>query len=53
MRDFKRLFQFLAIPIAMTGFVVIASQAAGFVLRKEQRIKLDSSLIVSAKNPRT
>jgi hypothetical protein len=54
MRDFERLFQFLAIPVAMIGFVLIAAQAGGFVLRKEQRVKIDSSLVVvPAKNPRS
>jgi hypothetical protein len=50
MRDFKQVFQFLAIPVAMTVFVLMASQAGGFVLRKNQRAKLDSSLVVPTKN---
>ena len=52
MRDFKRLFQFLAIPLAMTGFVLLASQAGGFVLRKNQGDKVESFLISSTKNTR-
>jgi hypothetical protein len=52
MRDFKRLFQFLAIPLAMTGFVLLASQAGGFVLRKDQGVKVDSFLTSSTKNTR-
>jgi hypothetical protein len=52
MRNFRKLFQFLAIPVAMTGFVLLASQAGGFVMRKEQSAKIDSSLAVPAKNPR-
>jgi hypothetical protein len=44
------VFQFLAIPVAMTVFVLMASQAGGFVLRKNQRAKLDSSLVVPTKN---
>jgi hypothetical protein len=50
-RNFKQLFQFLAIPLAMTGFVLIASQAGGFVLRKDQPTKVDSSLVTPVKNP--
>jgi len=55
MRNFKQLFQFLAIPVAMTGFVLLASQAGGFKLRTEQQLspKLDSHLIITPnKNPR-
>jgi hypothetical protein len=43
-RSFKQLFQFLAIPLAMTGFVLIAAQAGGFVLRKDHPVKIDSNL---------
>jgi hypothetical protein len=50
MRNFERLSHFLAIPVAMIAFVLIASQAGGFVLRKNQRAKLDSSLVVPTKN---
>jgi hypothetical protein len=50
-RSLKQLFQFLAIPLAMTGFVLVASQAGGFVLRKHQSIKVDSSLVTPVKNP--
>jgi len=50
-RSLKQLFQFLAIPLAMTGFVLIASQAGGFVLRKHPSIKVDSSLITPVKDP--
>ena len=49
--NFKQLFQLIAIPLAMTGFVLIASQAGGFVLRKDQPVKLDSNLAVPLKNP--
>jgi hypothetical protein len=49
MRNFERLFQFLAIPVAVTGFVLLASQAGGFVLRKDQGVKVDSFLISTAK----
>ena len=52
MRDFKRLFQFLAIPVAVTGFVLLASQAGGFVLRKDQGVKVDGFLTSSAKSTR-
>jgi hypothetical protein len=52
MRDFERLFQFLAIPVAMTGFVLLASQAGGFVLRKDQGVKVDSFLVTPTKNTR-
>ena len=52
MRDFERLFQFLAIPAAVTGFVLLASQAGGFVLRKDQGVK-DSFLVTPAKNTRS
>ena len=52
MRDFERLFQFLAIPVAVTGFVLLASQAGGFVLRKDQGVKVDSFLISAAKSTR-
>lgn len=51
MRSIKQLFQFLTIPLAMTGFVLIASQVGGFVLRKDQPAKIDSQLI--APNPRS
>lgn len=50
-RNFKQLVQFLAIPLAMTGFVLIASQVGGFVLRKHQPAKIDSSLATQARNP--
>lgn len=52
MRSFKELVQFLAIPLAMTGFVVVASHAGGFVLRKDQRVKIDSQLVTPSKYPR-
>ena len=52
MRDFERLFQFLAIPAAVTGFVLLASQAGGFVLRKDQGVKVGSFLISPAKSTR-
>ena len=52
MRDFKRLFQFLAIPVAVTGFVLLASQAGGFVLRKDQGVKVDSFLVSPGKSTR-
>jgi hypothetical protein len=52
MRNFRQLFQFLAIPVAMTGFVLLASYAGGFVMRKEPVAKIDSSLASQAKNPR-
>ena len=51
MLSFKQLFQFLAIPLAMTGFLLIASQAGGFVLRKDVPIKIDSHLTTSNKHP--
>jgi hypothetical protein len=51
-RSCRQLFQFLAIPLAMGGFVLIASQAGGFVLRKDPPAKIDSSLVIPAKNPR-
>lgn len=51
MLSFKQLFQFLAIPLAMTGFLLIASQAGGFVLRKDVPIKIDSHLTSSNKYP--
>ena len=50
---FKQLFQFLAIPLALTGFVLIASQAGGFILRKDPPAKLDSHLISPSKYPRS
>ena len=50
-RSLKQLFQFLAIPLAMTGFVLVASQAGGFVLRKDQSAKVDSSLVTPSKTP--
>jgi hypothetical protein len=53
MWNFSQLFRFLAIPLAMAGFVLVASQAGGFVLRKDQPLKLDSHLISSAKYPRS
>ena len=58
MRNFRQLLQFLAIPVAMTGFVLLASQAGGFVLRKQQANKVasqakgDSQLISPNRNPR-
>lgn len=52
MWSFTRVFRFLAIPLAMAGFVLVASQAGGFVLRKDQPLKLDSHLINPAKYPR-
>lgn len=52
MRDFERLFQFLAIPVAVTSFVLLASQAGGFMLRKDQGPKVDSFLISSGKTTR-
>lgn len=52
MWNFKQLLQFLAIPLAMTGFVLVASQAGGFVLRKDQPVKIDSHLVTPAKHPR-
>jgi hypothetical protein len=53
MGSFKQLFQLLAIPLALTGFVVIASQAGGFVLRKDPPAKIDSHLMSSGKYPRS
>jgi len=52
MRDFERLFQFLAVPVAITGFVLLASQAGGFVLRKDQGARVDSFLVSPVKNTR-
>jgi hypothetical protein len=53
MWSFRRLFRFLALPVAMTGFVLVASHAGGFVLRKDQPAKIDSHLMISpAKYPR-
>lgn len=49
--NFKQFFQLVAIPLAMTGFVLIASQAGGFVLRKDQPAKIDSSLSTPINNP--
>jgi hypothetical protein len=43
MRNFKRLSHFLAIPVAMIGFVLMAAQAGGFVLRKEPHLRIDGS----------
>jgi hypothetical protein len=51
MWSFKQLVRFLAIPLAMTGFVLVASHAGGFVLRKDQPVKIDSQLI--SPNPRS
>jgi hypothetical protein len=48
--SFNYLFRFLAIPLAMTGFLLVASQTGGFVLRRDQPLKLDSHL-VSPTNP--
>jgi hypothetical protein len=53
MLSFRQLFQFLAIPLAMTGFVLVASHAGGFVLRKDVPIKIDSHLISPNKHPRS
>lgn len=52
MRNIKQLVRFLAIPLAMMSFVLVASQAGGFVLRKDPPAKTDSSLTVVGKNPR-
>jgi hypothetical protein len=49
--NFRQLFQLIAIPLAMTGFVLIASQVGGFVLRTDQPVKIDSSLATPIKNP--
>ena len=49
--NFKQLFRFLAIPLAMIGFVLVASQVGGFVLRTDQSAKIDSNLALPAKNP--
>ncbi len=51
--NFKQLIQFLAIPLALTGFVLIASQAGGFILRKDPPAKLDSHLMSPSKYPRS
>jgi len=51
--SFKQLFRFLAIPLALTGFVLVASQAGGFVMRKDPPAKLDSHLIAPSKYPRS
>jgi hypothetical protein len=50
---FKQLFQLFAIPLALTGFVLIASQAGGFVLRTDPPAKLDSHLMSPSKYPRS
>ena len=50
-RSFRQLFQFLAIPLAMGGFVLIASQAGGFVLRKDPPDRIDTNLLAPVKNP--
>jgi hypothetical protein len=52
MRDFRQLFQVLAIPIAMIGFVLLAAQASGFVMRRDPSAKIDSSIVMQPKNPR-
>jgi hypothetical protein len=49
--DFRKLFRFLVVPLAMIGFVLVASQVGGLVLRKGQPIKIDSSLPAAVKNP--
>jgi hypothetical protein len=54
MRNFDQVFRFLAMPVALLGFVLVATQVAGIVLRKEQRAKMDkmdSYLVTPAKNP--
>ena len=48
--NFKQLFQLIAIPVAMTGFVLIASQAGGFVMRQSPPVKIDSGLTTPVKN---
>lgn len=53
MWSFSQLFRFLAIPVAMTGFVLVASHAGGFVLRKDQPAKIDSYLVSPHKYPRS
>jgi hypothetical protein len=53
MGNLKQLFQFLAIPLAMLGFVLIASQVGGFVLRKDSPVKVDSHLMSPSKYPRS
>jgi hypothetical protein len=52
MWSFKQLVRFLAIPLAMTGFILAASHAGGFVLRKDQPVKIDSHLVSPSKYPR-
>lgn len=52
MRNIEQLMRTLAIPLAMTGFVLVASQAGGFVLRTDQPAKIDSSLTPTGKFPR-
>jgi hypothetical protein len=52
MRNFRQLFRFLAIPVAMIGFVLLASQAGGFVLRMDRPAMIDNTLAASVKNPR-
>jgi hypothetical protein len=49
---FKRLLRFLAIPIAMTCFVLAAWQAGGFVLRKDPQDKTGGQLYLPGKDPR-
>ena len=51
MRSFHQLMQFLLIPLAMTGFILAASQAGGFVLRTDHSVKIDSHLIAPGKPP--
>lgn len=52
MRSVKQLLQGLAIPLAMTGFVLVASQVGGFVLRKDQPVRIDSHLMSQAMHPK-
>jgi hypothetical protein len=49
--NFRQVCQLIAIPLAMSGFVLIASQVGGFVLRKDQPAKIDSSLAASVRSP--
>lgn len=52
-QSFRQVFRLLAIPLAMTGFVLLASQAGGFVLRKEPPLKAGSQPTSSNKASRS
>jgi hypothetical protein len=49
MQSIQQFFKFVSIPLAMMSFVLLASQAGGFVLRTDTTVSPNGSLALPLK----